>query len=130
MPVMNIDEILLLPSVDSEGFYDNELDSVKDVIDKKYVNTPEYRELSRAMAKDGQTFPIHIADGETIWHTYTKDTYNPGAERPCPQEYRGVLVMGNGHHRVKLAIELGWTEMQYREDARYTGDDGNTWTED
>jgi hypothetical protein len=115
---MNIDEILLLPSIDSDGFYNSKLDSVKDVLDKKVATGPEYRELSRAMAKDGQTFPIHIADGETAWHTY-------GTDKTCPQKYRGKLVMGNGHHRVKLAIELGWTEMQYSGDVRYTGDDWN-----
>ena len=117
MPVMNIDEILLLPSVDSEGFYDNELQSVKDVLARKNVATPDYRALSRDMDKDGQSYSIHIADGETIWHTYGS------SEIVCPDEYRDTLVMGNGHHRVKLAIELGWTEMKYSEDVRYTGDD-------
>lgn len=122
MPMMPIDEILLLPSVDSIGFYDNELDSVQEVIARKYVTGPEYRELSRALAKDGQTFAIHIADGETIWHTYSSDD-----EQVCPSKYRGKLVMGNGHHRVMLAIELGWSEMKYSQDVRYTGDD---WTDD
>jgi hypothetical protein len=116
MPMMSIDEILLLPSVDSMGFYESKLESVKDVLARKYVTEPEYRELSRAMAKDGQTFAIHIADGETIWNTY-------GAENVCPRKYRGKLVMGNGHHRVMLAIELGWSEMKYSQDVRYTGED-------
>ena len=123
MPMMSIEKILSLPSVDSIGFYDDELESVKEVLVRKNVDMPTHRALSRAMAKNGQTYAIHIADGETIWHTYTKDTNNPGNERTCPQQYRGKLIMGNGHHRVKLAIELGWTEMEYSADARYTSDD-------
>jgi hypothetical protein len=116
--MMSIEKILSLPSVDSIGFYDDELESVKEVLVRKNVDMPTHRALSRAMAKNGQTFPIHIADGETAWHTY-------GTDKTCPQKYRGKLVMGNGHHRVKLAIELGWTEMQYSGDVRYTGDDWN-----
>src|ERR1035441_8061038 len=116
MPTMTIDKILLLPSIDSEGFYGGELDSVKEVLARKHVDTPEYRKLFRDMDKNGQSYSIHIADGETIWQTYH------WAEMVCPQEYRDTLVMGNGHHRVKIAIELGWAEMKYSVDARYTGD--------
>lgn len=122
MPMMSIEEILLLPSIDSIDFHCGELDLVRDALEYKYISQPEYREISRAMVKDGQTFAIHIADGETMWHTYSSEI---SPEIACPEKYRGKLVMGNGHHRVKIAIELGWTEMKYSEDVRYTGDD---WT--
>jgi hypothetical protein len=99
MPMMAMDKILALQSSDSEDVGKDSA-TVLEVIKNKDINFPEYIALAQNMLDVGQTWPIYIYG-----------------------EWSGSLTLGNGHHRVKIARDLGWTEMEYSGDCRKTGDD-------
>jgi hypothetical protein len=99
-PSMALDEILLLPSADAA--YDSEY-TVADIlphmqreINANFVSSSKdmsYSDIRENMRRNGQTVPICIAD-----------------------DYEGFPMVYNGHHRIALAVELGWTEMYYTDD--------------
>lgn len=103
LSVMAMEDILDLPSVDSDGMSFGNIDPVHIVIEGKWVDSPEYREISESMKAAGiNEVAIHVGLAEDVFPAYNLT---------CPEDLKGTLAMGNGHHRVKLCLALGFTGM-------------------
>jgi len=128
---MNISEILDLPSIDSDGFSDaDNIDddnaewysmTVSDLMETKTdeltyggnCDPDEYDAITEAMRDNGiNEIPIHVDYGDKLCPMYRS---------PCPEVYRNSLVMGNGHHRVAMAILLGHSTMLVTDDLMESG---------
>jgi hypothetical protein len=64
-----------------------------------------YAELRDIMSAAGTCEPVEIIAGHDAFRRYNTDPI---------EELDGTLFLGNGHHRLALAIELGWTEIPVR----------------
>jgi hypothetical protein len=128
---MRLSDILDLPSIDSDGFADaDNLDdensewyslTVSDLMESKTdeleyggnSSADEYDAIRESMDEHGyNTVPIHVTYGSDLCPAY-------GTE--CPDRYRNSLVMGNGHHRVAIALALGHTTMMVTDDLIESG---------
>ena len=110
---MAIADILPLPSVDSEGaaFNNGAGDwSLENTLAWKDVSGPYYDRLKRQLEIDGfNRVPLHVDLAENMYLDY--NTYVP-----VPDKFHGKLMMGNGHHRLKLMISLGFTHALVTDD--------------
>src|SRR6201999_1964504 len=98
-------DILKMPSVDSDGGClggdENYNWSVQNALDTKVVSDDYHQGIKAAMERDGiNTIPIHIALGKQMAIDYAMF---------IPSRFRRRLMMGNGHHRLKMMLELGFT---------------------
>ena len=130
---MRVEDILMLPSIDSDGFAsvddldDDEIGeyyslTVADLMESKSDDleygsdnsTPEeYNDIREAMRENGiNEIPIHVTFGKHLCPMYGVAS---------PDKYRESLVMGNGHHRVALALKLGHEYMQVTDDIIESG---------
>lgn len=118
-PRMSIDKIKGLPSVDqaAEGHLGGR---VSDILPQKRQEIaedwPEYVHMSRSMAHDGQTYPVHIGPAHQVLSDY-------GLSRLRHHYAADQLMLGSGHHRVAVAEELGWSHLHYSPDMHETGDE-------
>jgi hypothetical protein len=92
-PKMRLTDILALKSAEAEEDYDEY--TVEDVLPYKLEDIAEdrdgqYTHLRISMQTRGQTVPVNICNG----------------------------VLGDGHHRVAIAYELGWETLYYCGDSR------------
>lgn len=115
-PRMPLDEVLKLPSVDGLDY-----GPVADVLPSKERDMQSgwekdhYDRLRQRMADHGQETPVHI-------FTAGRRAYGS----PIPRELRGQLMMGNGHHRVAMARQLGITDIAYTPDKQKSATEEDT----
>lgn len=101
-----------MPSADSLDYGE----CVWDVLDGKDLDYyDELREHMETVGPEGDYAPVHVDVGANM------DVYAPAW--PVPAQHRRRMCMGNGHHRVKLALELGWTKIRTTDDVFESGDD-------
>lgn len=124
-PRMPIDDVLRLPSIDAIGELGHSDarasgPTVADTLPWKrgevQAQPERYKPLREAMERGDPVPPIHI---------FTGGRRNYGG--PTPQEFRGQAIAGNGHHRVALAKELGWTDIPYSPRKRDSYSDNENW---
>jgi hypothetical protein len=96
---MWITDILPLPSRAAAG-----LCTAADVMATRDISTPYFERILRQMQQDGvNRWPIWVAPAVTMnWTT-------PWADPALTQS--GRLAFGGGHHRLRMAVELGWTRL-------------------
>lgn len=100
---MAIADVLKLPSVDSHGAsfggpYSSW--SLRDTLDSKNVEGPEYDAIRAEIVALGYNrVPIHVDYGEYMAEIYSVMN--------IPEGMLSSLMMGNGHHRLKIMIEEG-----------------------
>jgi hypothetical protein len=120
---MPIADILNLPSIDSTGLNGcgNSTLTVSDLMSEKTrelvtggnESPEEYDRIRESMAMFGiNTIPIHVDYGSALCPEYGF---------PCPDQYANSLVMGNGHHRVAIALQLGHATMLVTDDQMESG---------
>jgi hypothetical protein len=88
---MAMDDILKLSSVDSVVYGKEDRVTVGEILELVDINGEYYQKLKKQMAKDGiNNIPILSICGE----------------------------LNNGHHRTKIARDLGWSEMNATDTSR------------
>jgi ParB-like nuclease domain len=92
---VRVDYILTLPSID---FEEQGLSTRYNRESKE--SDPGYRNLVESIREDGFMDPIFLYDKDT--------SFQPGTE-----------MLGNGHHRVCAALELGYTYIPVTRDDQY-----------
>ena len=114
---MPLADILTLPSIDSDGVWESSVygctfvnSSVRNAISYKRLDAPEkrleYIRISLCMRRDGiNAVPIHICRAADM-------TYLHGVALPDEIE-PDQLMMGNGHHRVMIAVRLRLVAMRW-----------------
>lgn len=118
---MLISEILKLPSVDSDGSCypgdSNDHDwSVPNALEKLNVDSRYYDTIRAEMEYDRYNrVPIHVGPADEVGPFYF--TF-------VPERFLDGLMMGNGHNRLKIMIELGFTHARVTDDP-YESDDTN-----
>ena len=91
MDTMSTDDILMLPSMDSDGMDDG---TVGSVIEWKDIDSDYHQSIKERMRETGiNLVPILVSHG-ALW---------------------------NGHHRVKIAVELGIETMNITDDSWASG---------
>ena len=120
---MPLDEILRLPSVDSDGInngWDKEEDwTVENAIERKYIADSYHEAIKESMAENGiNLVPIHIDKASAILYQYALYAFY---RIPDWLDLDKQLMLGNGHHRVRIAKELGLKELLYSTDIEDTG---------
>lgn len=114
---MPLEDILTLPSIDSAGVGEPVLygctfvnSTVLNAISSKRLDAPEkrlrYIRISLGMRRDGiNAVPIHIGRARDLTYVYGVD---------LPDEIEpDQLMMGNGHHRVMIAVKLRHSKMRW-----------------
>ena len=107
---MLIADILKLPSIDSDGCArTGTLDwTVANAISYKDTSGEVYAAIRDEMETDGYNrIPLHIDYAERLLPYYYAW---------CPDELLSSKAMGNGHHRLVLMIELGFTTARVTDD--------------
>jgi hypothetical protein len=115
--VMPLEDILTLPSIDSDGVWEPTVygctfvnSSVRNAIRYKRLDAPDkrryYIRLALCMRRDGiNAVPIHIGRAADVTRLYCVD---------LPEEIEpDQLMMGNGHHRVMIAVNLHIAVMRW-----------------
>lgn len=114
----NIEDVLDLPSVDSDDFWRtraNRRETVRESVHNEHVMGRYHEQIKAQMAQDGiNAVPIHIGYGEEM-DVYLDD------DTQIPARHYGMLVQGNGHHRIMIALELGHTRMRVTDDHAESG---------
>jgi hypothetical protein len=112
--LMLVADVLKLPSVDY-GVADcrSDLCSAEDVIASVYFE--DYHEgIRQQMIKDGlNAVPIHVASVEQIALDYHDEAFF---------SVPSALAMGNGHHRLKMAVELDFMYILTSDDIMDSGE--------
>jgi hypothetical protein len=115
--IMPVADILTLPSVDSDGVWAPSVygftpanSTVRNAIRYARLNKPDkrlyYTRISLCMRRDGiNSVPIHIGRAAEVAPLY--DVKLPAEIDP------DQLMMGNGHHRVLIAVKLRLPEMRW-----------------
>jgi hypothetical protein len=116
---MPLEDILTLPSVDSDGIWESGLygctflnSTVRNALRYKQLDDPRkrsyYAAIAACMRQDGiNSVPIHIGRAADVAPLYAVD---------LPDEIEpDQLMMGNGHHRVLIAVKqrlpvMRWTD--------------------
>jgi hypothetical protein len=92
-----VDDALALPSAHYSGHT-----TAESVLETDDISSPYYQAIAAAMERTGvNRVPVLIAPAFTMWWV----PFSPplaGSTRP---------VVGDGHHRLKIAIQLGWTRI-------------------
>lgn len=118
---MPISQILRLPSIDSHGFRDHSDDldtwTVETAIHSKDIHDDYHQAIMDSMAENGiNLVPIHIGRARDVINLYTSfKSLHPELGSDTQ------LMLGNGHHRVAMALELGLKELLYSTDRDETG---------
>jgi hypothetical protein len=116
---MAIADILKLPSVDSDaatGHGDGTW-SIDNPLNDLDIGDPASQAIMAEMEYDGYNrVPIHVGYGRDM-----ADPYN------CiiPLSMLSTLFMGNGHHRLKMMILIGFTEARVTDDHCESDDTGD-----
>ncbi len=120
---MTLSEVLALPSVDSnEATFDEWSHSPQttwDVINGGDKDTTDiYHQIikGKMAAKGINEVPIHVAKGSVMAREYNIHV---------PFEYWDTVFMGNGHHRVKMMVELGLPIVRVSSNWSKTGESGD-----
>ena len=108
--MMPLEEILDLPSVDSDGFYRHTTtdakmvgETVRDTVYDEHFFGNHHERIREQMIKDGiNAVPIHVDLAENMITAY---------KARVPERLYGCLAQGNGHHRIMIAWEAGFTHM-------------------
>ena len=121
---MPLDEILRLPSVDSDGISFGRSDeeenwTVESAIENKDIDDEYHEAIKESMEENGiNLVPIHIDKASAILSQYMQYSFY---RIPDWLDADKQLMLGNGNHRVKIAKELGLKEMRYSTDINDTG---------
>ena len=114
---MAIADVLKLPSVDSSGscYSDGEW-SVASTLESKNVEYSAVYDAIRAeiAALGYNRVPIHIDYGANMEAVYST---------VIPDDMLDSLVMGNGHHRLKIMVEAGLETVLVTDEASESTDD-------
>ena len=104
--------ILGLPSVDSDH-YGIETGMVREVINEltSKIQSDYYLNLRRAMV-NGDYPPIHLFTG-----CESEGYYNILLDPDLDDK----TIMGNGHHRVRIAFDLGWESINATDNLNESG---------
>lgn len=95
---MTIAEILTLPSIDSSSTHLANIETAAQVVLTKDTESDYYGVIRDEMQHDGYNrIPLHVDYAERLMPFYSCH---------CPDELMYTLMMGNGHHRLALMIEL------------------------
>ena|ERR1700744_2946537 len=125
---MKIADILCLPSVDSEACCSGDMVisdrwlaanaiSRKTLFDDDPDYPVDYQWLIDRMKADGYNrVPIHVDLGSEMIDVYCVDV---------PSDLLDSLMMGNGHHRLMIAIQLGFDTMLVTDDVSESDDVGD-----
>jgi hypothetical protein len=115
--VMPLEDILTLPSIDSDGVWEPTVygctfvnSSVRNAIRYKRLDAPQkrlaYIRISLCMRRDGiNAVPIYIGLAADVTYVY-------GLDLPAEIE-PDQLMMGDGHHRVIIAVKLNIAVMRW-----------------
>jgi hypothetical protein len=115
---MLIADILTLPSCDSDGAArKNDLDwTVANALNYVDVTKDRYIAIRDEMEHDGYNrVPLHVDYAERLLPYYYAW---------CPDELKSSKAMGNGHNRLKIMIELGFTHARVTDDPTESDDTG------
>jgi hypothetical protein len=111
----NIEDLLDLPSVDSSDFWRsraNRLETVRASIHAEHMLGKYHVRMASQIAADGiNAVPVHVCYGEEAQAVYADEE---GLR--VPSRHYGMLVMGNGHHRLKIMLDLGLTRVRVTDD--------------
>jgi hypothetical protein len=111
---MAIEDILALPSV-QHSFSQA---TTGEIAQGEYVGDIFHMAIAEEMRKAGiNMIPIHVADARTAATEYMRWRGGSWDWDVDPD----ATVMGNGHHRVKIAMELGFTKMLVSDEIDETG---------
>jgi hypothetical protein len=101
---MSVEDLLKLPSVDSAGAsYSYGSWSIVNALETKRVSSPYYQAIKSEIDRAGINLtPLHVDYGMNMEDVYSVTV---------PDDLLSSLMMGNGHHRLKLMIELGLTDV-------------------
>ena len=113
---MAIADVLKLPSVDSRGscYSDGEW-SVASTLESKCVDYGPYDAIRAEIITLGYNrVPIHIDYGANMEAVYST---------VIPEDMLDSLVMGNGHHRLKIMVEAGLETVLVTDEASESTDD-------
>lgn len=123
--IMPVADILTLPSVDSDGVWNPWVfgftpanSTVRNAIRYARLDAPEkrlsYVRISLCMRRDGiNSVPVHIgraADVAPLYDVELPDEIDPDQ-----------LMMGNGHHRVLIAVKLHLPKMRWTDNPIESG---------
>lgn len=122
---MPLEDILTLPSVDSDGVWEPSVhgctfrnSTVRNALRYKRLDRWKkrnyYLRIAQCMLRDGiNAVPIHIARAADVVRAYGID---------LPDEIEPEqLMMGNGHHRVLIALGLHLPEMRWTDRLHESG---------
>lgn len=124
--IMPLEDILTLPSIDSDGVCAPWLhdftfanSTVRNAICyKRLHDSPKrdyYAKIAQCMERDGiNAVPIHIGRAADVVRAYAR-VAETEIELPLGIEPE-QLMMGNGHHRVLIAVNLHLTVMRWTDD--------------
>lgn len=121
---MRVADILLMPSVDSDASYVSGGKSwdIQTALDSKDLS--EHGWLIDQMARDGfNRVPVHIDYGANMGDVYNIEV---------PDDLKDVLMFGNGHHRLMIAILLDFPTIMVTNDeceSDELGEPQYTWTD-
>lgn len=123
---MPLEDILTMPSIDSDGVYEPwehggctfANSTVRNAICYKRLDQEKkrsyYRAIQRCMRRDQiNAVPIHIGRAAGMVSAY-------GVELPDEID-PDQLMMGNGHHRVLIAINLHLTALRWTDNRLQSG---------
>jgi hypothetical protein len=103
-----MDEVMRLPSIDALAYDgpNGPRRTVADMMPSKKadfgVDKWRYGPMRESMQAEGQQTPIHVFKAG-------KQAYG----QRIPEELRGQLMAGNGHHRVAMLHDQGATHVMY-----------------
>jgi hypothetical protein len=113
---MRIADIMSMPSVDSDASYvpgGQSWDIATALADK---DLSQHGWLIDQMERDGYNrVPVHIDYGVNMADVYDLE---------IPDDLKDVLMFGNGHHRLMIAMLLGFTTIMVTNDACESDGDG------
>jgi hypothetical protein len=111
MKRMAISKVLKLPSID--GIDETAYQVINNDYYVEHMKQKKYLRLRKAMIA-GDYPPIHIATGSVMIESYS----DMGS--PIDPKLADTRMMGNGHHRLRIAWELGWKTIKYSSDVHDT----------
>jgi hypothetical protein len=114
--LMAIEDLLQLPSA-HQLMRPHGKRSVADALPDIDRLTPRYRSLHGYMAERELPYPLHVGPANVVLRSYGNIDLTPLA---FPDELDSTWF-GNGHHRLSIAIELGWTHIFATPDLFYSG---------
>lgn len=118
---MAIVDLLKLPSIDSDAStYPGKGGSwsIDNPLDDATITDDYHQGIMAEMEYDGYNrVPLHVDLGERMAEVYNTK---------IPRSLLSTLMMGNGHHRLKMMIMIGFTEARITDDPSESDDTGDT----